>query len=181
MTLKDALSGKSDAGEAGYRPLRDGVKETAMATKDDDAKVTLTTGDKATATTLGGIKKASERLREATTVEDVQDLLSLHDDEKTTRIVNERFSELRKVVDRRASEDEKDVSGEMTIVIKYKAISVSGIKEITVPTPKLTLPKERPNTRKLYETPSGALQTIKPTKQIDMFEDKKVVPIRKGV
>jgi hypothetical protein len=164
--LKQALSGKSDAGQAGYRPQRDGVKETAMATKDDDTKA------------AAGFKSASEKLKEATTVRDVESLLQLHNDEQTTREINGDWRELRRVVDGDASKYDKTVKGRLTITIDYEADSDTGKKEITI-SRSLKLPDPPKNTKVLYEDADGALQTIKPSKQTEMFEN--VTPIRKGV
>lgn len=94
----------------------------------------------------------------------VEDLLSLHDDEQTTKTINRKWKEMRDAVDGRAHLDEADVTGELTIKVKYKAIGDTGKKEITI-TADHTLPKDKPNTRTLYEDEEGTLQTAKPTKQ----------------
>ena len=146
--------------------------------KDDDTKVTLTANGQSTTTTLGGLKSASEKLKEATTVRDVESLLQLHNDEQTTREINRDWSELRHVVDGDASKYEKTVKGRLTITIDYEADSDTGKKEITIGR-SLKLPDPPKNTRVLYEDKDGALQTVKPTKQTEMFEN--VTPIRKGV
>lgn len=141
-----------------------------MAKSEDDTKVTIT---------ASGLKTASEKLKEATTVRDVESLLSLHDDEQTTRAINKDWSELRRVVDGDASKYEKTIKGRLTLVIDYEADSDTGKKEITI-SRSLKLPDPPKNTRVLYEDASGALQTVKPTKQTEMFPDN-VKPIRAGV
>ena len=67
----------------------------------------------------------------------------------------------------------------MTITIEYEADSDTGKKEITI-SRKLDLPPPPKNTRTLWEDKDGHLQTVKPTKQIDLFDN--VTPInRKSV
>jgi hypothetical protein len=153
-------------------------KEEEATMKDDETKVTISGGGKSVSTTLGGLKSASEKLKEATTVRDVESLLQLHNDEQTTREINRDWSELRHVVDGDASKYEKTVKGRLTITIDYEADSDTGKKEITIGR-SLKLPDPPKNTRVLYEDKDGALQTVKPTKQTEMFEN--VTPIRKGV
>lgn len=145
----------------------------------DETKVTIGGGGgQSTTTTLGGLKTASERLKEATTVRDVESLLQLHNDEQTTREINGDWRELRRVVDGDASKYDKTVKGRLTITIDYEADSDTGKKEITI-SRSLKLPDPPKNTKVLYEDADGALQTIKPSKQTEMFEN--VTPIRKGV
>ena len=147
--------------------------------KDDDTKVTLTANGQSTTTTMGALKSASEKLKDATTVRDVESLLQLHNDEQTTREINRDWSELRHVVDGDASKYEKTVKGRLTITIDYEADSDTGKKEITIGR-SLKLPDPPKNTRVLYEDKDGALQTVKPTKQTDL-DFGNVTPIRKGV
>lgn len=143
---------------------------------DDDTKVTVTGSGQSAITTLGGIKTATEKLKEATKVKDVEGLLSLHNDEQTTKEINKDWQELRGTVDGRASLEEKKVKGKLTITIDYEADSDTGKKEITI-TRCLTLPKPPSNTRTLYEDKEGNLQTVKPTKQLDLYDN--VTPIKR--
>ena len=144
----------------------------------DETKVTISGGGQSATTTLGGLKTASEKLKEATTVRDVESLLQLHNDEQTTREINGDWRELRRVVDGDASKYDKAVKGRLTITIDYEANRDTGQKEITIGR-SLKLPDPPKNTKVLYEDADGALQTIKPSKQTEMFEN--VTPIRKGV
>jgi hypothetical protein len=105
--------------------------------------------------------------------------LELHNDEQTTKEINRDWQELRSTVDGRASLEERKVKGKLTITINYEADSDTGKKEITI-TRSLSLPKPPSNTRTLYEDADGNLQTMKPTKQTDLFPDN-VKPIRKNV
>ena len=112
------------------------------------------------------------------TVKSVEDLLALHNDEQTTAEINRAWKELRATCDNRASLEEKMVGGKLSLTIEYKADGDTGKKELTI-THALSLPKPPSNTRTLYEDANGALQTVKPSKQQDLFPN--VTPIRKGV
>lgn len=120
------------------------------------------------------IKARTESLK----VRNVESLLELHNDEQTTKEINKDWQELRSTVDSRASLEERKIKGKLTITIDYEADSDTGKKEITI-TRALTLPKPPSNTRTLYEDEDGNLQTVKPSKQQDLFAN--VTPIRKGV
>lgn len=124
-------------------------------------------------------KPADIKLSEATKVRDVESLLSLHNDEQTTREINQDWQELRSTTDGRASHEERKIKAKMTITIEYEADGDTGKKEITI-SRKLDLPPPPKNTRTLWEDKDGHLQTVKPTKQIDLFDN--VTPInRKSV
>ena len=117
--------------------------------------------------------------KDATRARKVEDLLSLHDDEQTTKLVNRKWKEMRDAVDGRANLDDAHVTGELTIKVKYKALGDSGKKEITILADH-SLPKDKPNTRTLFEDEDGALQTVNP-KQTKLDFDN-VTPInRKSV
>ena len=60
-------------------------------------------------------KPAEIKLSEATKVRDVESLLSLHNDEQTTREINRDWQELRSTVDGRASHEERKIKAKMTI------------------------------------------------------------------
>lgn len=121
-------------------------------------------------TTITGadVEKMRANLENITKIRNVESLLSLHNDEQTTREINADWKELRETVDGRASREERKVKGSITIKIDYEADSDTGKKEITV-SRKLDLPPPPKNTRTLYEDKDGHLSTVKPTKQMDMF------------
>ena len=116
--------------------------------------------------------------RDATKARKVEDLLSLHNDEQTTKLVNRKWREMRDAVDGRANLDDAHVTGELTIKVKYKALGDSGKKEITIIADH-SLPKDKPNTQILFEGEDGVLQTANP-KQTKLDFDN-VTPIRKNV
>lgn len=111
-------------------------------------------------------------------VRSVEGLLQLHNDEQTTREINEEWRRFRAEIDQRAKDQQSKVTGEVTIKIKYAAIDATGRKEVTI-SHGVKLPPKPKNTKELYEDASGVLQTVKPTKQIDMFDN--VRPIKQGV
>lgn len=159
--------------------MNDGSDDTSFQSKaheklTGETKVTLTSGGKSTTTTMGAIKA----LAESGKIKDVEGLLSLHNDEQTTREVNKDWRELRQTIDSRASLEEKTIKGSLTIKIEYEADSDTGKKEIKV-TRALSLPKPPSNKRTLYEMADGTLSTVKPSKNLDLFDNVK--PIRKGV
>ena len=112
-------------------------------------------------------------------VKDVESLLELHNDEQTTKEINRDWQKLRSTVDGRASLETAKLKGKLTITIEYEADRDTGQKEVTI-SRKLDLPAPPKNTRTLYEDAEGNLQTMKPTKQQDLFDN--VTPInRKSV
>lgn len=141
---------------------------------DDNTKVTMSSGGQTAETTLGKLKKLAQP-----TIKRVEDLLEIHNDETTTKTLNEKWKRLRNEVDSRASLDEKTVKGELRIVIKYETDGDTGVHEIEV-LHDVKLPKERSNKRKMYEDADGNLTPVKPSKQAELFPDN-VHPIRKGV
>lgn len=111
-------------------------------------------------------------------IKNLESLLELHNDEKTTEQINKDWHELRSTVDGRASLEERKIKGKLTITIDYEADSDTGKKEVTI-SRKLDLPAQPKNTRTLYEDAEGNLTERKPSKQQDLFDN--VTPIRKGV
>lgn len=141
---------------------------------DDGTKVTVSSGGHTTETTVGKLRKLAQP-----TIKRVEDLLEIHNDEDTTKKLNQKWKKLRQDVDSRASIDEKKTKGELRIVIKYETDGDTGVHEIEV-LHDIKLPKERSNKRKMYEDADGNLTPVKPTKQTELFADN-VTPIRKGV
>jgi Zn-finger protein len=139
----------------------------------DDIKVTISGKDMAS---------AAERLRaraEGGKVKSIEDLLQIHNDEQTTKELNKEFKKLREAVDSRASLDEKNVKGELRVVIKYETEGATGMHEIEI-LHEIKLPKKRSNKRKMYEDQDGNLTDRKPSKNLDLFDN--VTPInRKSV
>ena len=138
----------------------------------DDIKVTISGKDMAS---------AAERLRaraESGKARSIEDIFQIHNDEQTTKDLNEEFAKLRDAVDGRASLEEKKFKGELRIVVKYETDGASGVHEIEIEHD-IKLPKKRSNKRKMYEDAEGNLTERKPSKQQDLFDN--VTPIRKGV
>lgn len=151
---------------------RDRKEEKSM---DGNTKVTISGGGQTTSTTLGALEKLAEKGK----IKRVEDLLEIHNDEQTTKELNKEFAELRRVVDSRASLDQKTIKGELCITIKYSTDSDTGQHEIEV-LHSIKLPKKHSNKRKMYEDHEGNLVDKKPTKQTEMFPDN-VRSIKKGV
>jgi len=141
--------------------------------KDDETKVTISSGGQTASTTLGKLKATAERA--TGTIRRVEDLLEIHNDTETTRELNKDFDRLRQEIDTRAREDEKSVKGSMTITIHYQTEGATGMHEIEI-VHAIKPPKRRSNKRKMYEDAQGNLTDRKPTKQTEMFDN--VRPIK---
>lgn len=125
--------------------------------------------EKTTITITGeDVQRMKDNLDNITKPKRVEDLLSLHGDGESTKRINAKWKAMREEVDSRASMDEADISGELTIKIKHKAIGSTGKKEIEVIAAE-KMPADRVNKQTLYEDREGHLSTVKPSKQMDMF------------
>lgn len=115
-------------------------------------------------------------VREQPTIKRVEDLLEIHDDEKTTQVLNAKWRELREVVDGRASKEDTRIKGKLVIEIEYDATKDSGLHDISIKCD-VKLPAERVVSRTMYEAADGSLTDRKPTKHPELFDN--VVQIKK--
>lgn len=113
------------------------------------------------------------------TIKRVEDLLEIHNDEQTTKVLNAKWAELRNVCDSRAAKEDAKIKGKLVIEIEYDAMKDSGMHDIAIKCD-VKLPAERVVSRTMYEDADGNLTDRKPSKNLDLFPEN-VHPIRKNV